>query len=74
MTDEVAKDANMVQEISAINRLWLNTANKEATDHRIKAQVLELGKQPASKPIATKPTAVQLGSVFSSLINKINNN
>jgi hypothetical protein len=74
MTDEVAKDANMVQEIeSAIKSIMIKYSEQEAQITELKAQVLELGKQPASKPIASKPTAVNLGK-FSSLINKINNN
>jgi hypothetical protein len=45
MTDEVAKDANMVQKLNLLlSRLWLNTANKKLQITELKAQVLELGR------------------------------
>jgi len=76
MADEVKNDANMVQEIeSAIKSIMIKYSEQEQQITELKAQLVELGKQPASKPINAKPATVELNKgKFSDLLNKINNN
>jgi hypothetical protein len=78
MTDEVAKDANMVQEIeSAIKSIMIKYSEQEAQITELKVQVLELGKQPASKPINSRPNVnVDFSKLTSKerIFNTINKN
>jgi hypothetical protein len=75
MADNAQGDANMVQEIeSAIKSIMIKYSEQEARVLELEKQLVELGKQPASKPINSKPIALAQNGKFSALLNKINNN
>ena len=76
MADEAQQDANIAKEIeSAIKSIMIKYEAQEKQIIELKAELVELGKQPASKPINAKPATVELNKgKFSDLLNKINNN
>ncbi len=76
MADEAQQDANIAKEIeSAIKSIMIKYEAQEKQIIELKAELVELGKQPASKPINSKPATVELNKgKFSDLLNKINNN
>lgn len=61
---KVSKDAKIASEIeSAIKSILIKYSEQEQTITELKAQVDELGKQPASKPIHSTPVQVDLSKM-----------
>ena len=61
---KVSNDAKIASEIeSAIKSILIKYTAQEEAITELKAQVLELGKQPASKPISSTPVQVDLAKM-----------
>jgi len=61
---KVSNDAKIASEIeSAIKSILIKYTSQEQAITELKAQVEELGKQPASKPISSKPVQVDLSKM-----------
>jgi len=72
---KVSNDAKIASEIeSAIKSILIKYTAQEQKIAELESKIIELGQQPASKPIASTPVQVMQKGKFSTLLNKLNNN